>query len=162
MSWSWGNHAAQREDFDGTASKFRWSCTGPLVFDSRQLRFLATKIMPPRCPGLIERPRLLDVASQLPTKRLSVIRAPAGFGKTSLAASWSECLRERGNLVAWFAIDSDDDDPHRFLFYMMQAMHRATSSVGADALQLIGESLLLDPQAIVSADLSSPIPQSAS
>ena len=122
----------------------------PLVFDSKQLRFLATKIMPPRCPGLIERPRLLDVASQLPTKRLSVIRAPAGFGKTSLAASWSEWLRGRGNLVAWFAIDSADDDPPRFLFYMAQALHRATSSVGADALQLIGESLLLDPQAIVS------------
>jgi hypothetical protein len=46
------------------------------------LRFLATKIVPPRCQGLIERPRLLALTSQLSEKRLAVVKAPAGFGKT--------------------------------------------------------------------------------
>ena len=120
------------------------------MFDGRHGRLLATKIMPPRCPGLIERPRLLAMASQIQAKRLAVIRAPAGFGKTSLAASWSEWLRQQGSVVAWVAIDPDDDEPSRFLFYVTHAMHRAAPAIGADALQLIGETVLLNPQAIVS------------
>jgi LuxR family maltose regulon positive regulatory protein len=51
--------------------------------------FLATKVFPPRLPtGLIDRPRLAALAAQTETKRLTVIKAPAGFGKTSLALSW--------------------------------------------------------------------------
>jgi LuxR family transcriptional regulator, maltose regulon positive regulatory protein len=114
------------------------------------LPFLATKIVAPRCPGLIDRPRLLAVASQLPAKRLAVIKAPAGFGKTSLAASWSEWLGQQGCSVAWLTIDTDDDDPSRFLFYLTQAIRRAARDVGADALDLVREAFLINPQAIVS------------
>src|SRR5438105_4362844 len=78
------------------------------LFGGKQLPFLATKVVPPRCPGLIDRPRLLAMAAQLPAKRLAVIKAPAGFGKTSLASSWSDWLQQRGSSVAWLAIDSDD------------------------------------------------------
>ncbi len=120
------------------------------LFDGKQLPFLATKVVPPRCPGLIDRPRLLAMAAQLPAKRLAVIKAPAGFGKTSLASIWSEWLHQRGSSVAWLAIDSDDDEPPRFFFYVTQAMQRATPSVGADALDLIKETFLISPQAIVS------------
>src|SRR4051812_1103926 len=102
---------------------------GP-VRGGKQLPFLATKVVPPRCPGLIDRPRLMAVASRLPAKRLAVIKAPAGFGKTSLAVSWAEWLHERGSSVAWLAIDSDDDEPPRFLFYVAQAMQRAAPGVG--------------------------------
>jgi LuxR family transcriptional regulator, maltose regulon positive regulatory protein len=107
-------------------------------------------VVPPRCPGLIDRPRLLALASRLTAKRLAVIKAPAGFGKTSLAASWSDWLRESANSVAWLAIDSGDDEPSRFLFYMTQAMRRAAPGVGSDALDLIEEAFLISPQAIVS------------
>jgi hypothetical protein len=58
------------------------------ILDRKQLEFLATKLVPPRCEGLIPRPRLLDMVSQLSGKRLAMIKAPAGFGKTSLAAAW--------------------------------------------------------------------------
>jgi LuxR family maltose regulon positive regulatory protein len=122
---------------------------GP-VRGGKQLPFLATKVVPPRCPGLIDRPRLLAVASRLPAKRLAVIKASAGFGKTSLAVSWAEWLHERGSSVAWLAIDPDDDEPPRFLFYVAQAMQRAAPGVGADALDLIKETFLISPQAIVS------------
>jgi hypothetical protein len=50
-------------------------------------------------------------ASQLPARRLAVIKAPAGFGETSLAASWSEWLRQRRSLVSWLAIDSYSAEP---------------------------------------------------
>ena len=98
----------------------------------------------------MERPRLLAAASRLASKRLAVIKAPAGFGKTSLAALWSEHLRHRGSAVAWLTIDPEDDDPPRFLFYMMQAIQRCAREVGANAIGLISETLLINPHAIVS------------
>ena len=55
-----------------------------------QLPFLATKILPARFGGLVARPRLVAILSELPAKRLGVIKAPAGFGKSSLAAAWAE------------------------------------------------------------------------
>jgi LuxR family maltose regulon positive regulatory protein len=116
----------------------------------KRLPFLATKVVAPRCSGLIDRPRLLAMASQLPAKRLAVIKAPAGFGKTSLAVSWSEWFAQRGSAVAWFTIDTDDNDPSRFLLYVTQAIRRAVPEAGGDALDLIRETFLIDPQAIVS------------
>jgi LuxR family transcriptional regulator, maltose regulon positive regulatory protein len=116
----------------------------------KRLPFLATKIVAPRSPGLIDRPRLLAIASQIPAKRLALIKAPAGFGKTSLAVSWSEWFGQRGSSVPWLAIDSDDDEPSRFLFYVTQAIRRAAPDVGAHALDLIRETFLINPQAIVS------------
>jgi LuxR family transcriptional regulator, maltose regulon positive regulatory protein len=123
--------------------------TGPFL-GGKQVPFLVTKVVSPRRLGLIDRPRLLAVASQLAAKRLAVIKAPAGFGKTSLAASWSEWLRQHGNLVAWLTIDPDDDEPARFLFYMVQAIQRCAPGVGGDAIDLINEAFLVNPQAIVS------------
>jgi LuxR family maltose regulon positive regulatory protein len=116
----------------------------------KRLPFLATKTVAPRPPGLIDRPRLLALASQLPAKRLAVIKAPAGFGKTSLAVSWSEWFAERASSVAWLTIDPDDDEPSRFLFYVTQAIRRAAPEAGADALDLIRETFLINPRAIVS------------
>jgi LuxR family maltose regulon positive regulatory protein len=88
--------------------------------------------------------------SQLSGKRLAVIKAPAGFGKTSLAAAWSERLRRGENSVAWLTIDSDDDEPARFFFYVAQALQHARDGVGAGAIDLINETFLISPQAIVS------------
>jgi LuxR family transcriptional regulator, maltose regulon positive regulatory protein len=116
----------------------------------KRLPFLVTKIVAPRRSGLIDRPRLLTVVSQLPAKRVAVIKAPAGFGKTSLAASWAEWLGQRGSSVAWLTIDPDDDEPSRFIFYVAQALRRAAPKVGTDALDLVGETSLIEPQAILS------------
>jgi LuxR family maltose regulon positive regulatory protein len=116
----------------------------------KERQFLATKVVPPGCAGLIERPRLLSATSQLATKRLAVLKAPAGFGKTSLAVSWCQRLQESGNPVAWFAIDPDDDEPPTFLFYVAHALQHACKGVGATALDLIRESFLINPHAIIS------------
>src|SRR6266404_2237039 len=131
------------------------SASGPLPLNrsthgSKERQFLATKVVPPRCPGLIERSRLLGVTSQLASKRLAVLKAPAGFGKTSLAVSWFQRLQESGNAVAWLAIDPDDDEPPTFLFYVAHALQHACKGVGATALELIRESFLINPRAIIS------------
>jgi len=116
----------------------------------RHLPFLATKILPARFGGLVARPRLLAILSDLPAKRLGVIKAPAGFGKSSLAATWAEMLEQDGNAVAWLTIDPDDDEATRFLFYVSQALHHACPDVGAGAIGLILENNLIDPTAILS------------
>src|SRR6202051_555226 len=115
-----------------------------------QLPFLATKTVPARFRGLAARPRLLAILSELPTKRLGVIKAPAGFGKSSLAATWAETLEQSGNYVGWLTIDSDDDEATRFLFYVSHALHHACPDVGAGAIALILENNLIDPTAILS------------
>ena len=116
----------------------------------KQHQFLATKLVPPRCEGLIQRPRLLDTVSQLSGKRLAMIKGPAGFGKTSLAAAWSQELQQSGNAVGWLTIDPDDDEPATFIFYLCHALQRACDTVGTAAIDLIRESFLLNPRAIVS------------
>src|ERR1700686_1163184 len=115
-----------------------------------QLPFLATKILPARFSGLVARPRLVAILSELPAKRLAVIKAPAGFGKSSLAATWAEKLEQSGNYVGWLTIDSDDGEATRFLFYVSQALHHACPDVGAGAIGLILENNLIDPTAILS------------
>ena len=115
-----------------------------------QLPFLATKILPARFGGLVARPRLFTVLSELPAKRLAVIKAPAGFGKTSLAAAWAEKLGQGGSYVGWLTIDSDDDEATRFLFYVSHALHNACPDVGAGAIELILENNLIDPTAVLS------------
>jgi LuxR family transcriptional regulator, maltose regulon positive regulatory protein len=123
--------------------------TGTLSGKGR-LPFLATKIVPARFGGLVARARLLAILSELPSKRLGVIKAPAGFGKSSLAAALAEKLEQSGNCVGWLSIDSDDDEATRFLFYLSQALHHACPDVGADAIGLILENNLIDPTAILS------------
>src|SRR4029077_2728678 len=115
-----------------------------------QLPFLATKILPARFGGLVARPRLVTILSELPAKRLGVIKAPAGFGKSSLAAACAEALEQGGNCVGWLTIDSDDDEATRFLFYVSQALPHACPDVGTAAIGLIFENNLIDPTAILS------------
>ena len=116
-----------------------------------QPQLIATKILLPRsAAGLVQRPRLLNLIAQLQAKQLTIIKAGAGFGKTSLAVSWAEQLQNSGNLVAWLAIDPEDNEPTRFLFYLAQALRHACSGVGDETLGLIlGASLNL-PRTIVS------------
>src|SRR5260370_7599168 len=77
--------------------------------------FLATKVVPPRLPvDLIGRPRLVGLAERAASKRLTVIKAPAGFGKTSLAVIWLDRLRANGAQVAWLSLAPQDDEPPPF------------------------------------------------
>lgn len=110
---------------------------------------LATKIIPPRLPpGLVDRPRLMELVAQGRDKRLTVIKAPAGFGKTSLCISWLVRLRSAGARVAWLSVDQDDDEPARFLNHLVQSLRRACAAQGS-ALGLAGDVSLLAPRAVV-------------
>jgi len=95
------------------------SLGGDQMIATSKTQLLATKILPPQCaPGLIDRPRLLDLIAQVQAKQVAVIQAGPGFGKTSLAIAWAERLQKSGKSIAWLTLDADDDEPTRFLFYV--------------------------------------------
>ncbi|VFQ44406.1 LuxR C-terminal-related transcriptional regulator [Desulfoluna butyratoxydans] len=91
---------------------------------------LITKFhMPPLPDEAVPRPRLSNKLS--PTTRVSLICAPAGFGKTSLAIAW---LSRQTWPVAWLSLDANDNGAHRFFSYLMTALNRCVPGVASKSL----------------------------
>ncbi|MFM0504833.1 LuxR C-terminal-related transcriptional regulator [Paraburkholderia caffeinilytica] len=112
---------------------------------------LASKIVPPRLPtGLIDRQRLACLVGQAETKRLTVVEAPAGFGKTSLVLSWLNHLRASGARVAWLSLDAEDDEPARFFHHLAHALRHACGDIGAPAIGLTAQASLVPARPVVS------------
>jgi LuxR family maltose regulon positive regulatory protein len=89
-----------------------------------------TKLRPSReHPGLVPRPRLTDRLEQEPGRRLTLLSAPAGFGKTTLLNEWFGRRANGGRSVAWVSLDEGDNDPVRFLSYLIAAL-RGTGEEG--------------------------------
>jgi LuxR family transcriptional regulator, maltose regulon positive regulatory protein len=84
---------------------------------------LATKFAIPQVPGsLVPRARLLAALQEGVARQLVVVSTPAGFGKTTLLATWA---KEAGLPVAWLSLDRDDSDPARFWRYLAAAIDHA-------------------------------------
>jgi LuxR family transcriptional regulator, maltose regulon positive regulatory protein len=102
---------------------------------------LESKYRVPRArPGTVARPRLMAglVAADLPP--LTVVAAPAGFGKTTLLAEWLAALAGDGTAVGWLSLEESDDDLPQFLAYLVSAVGAATDTVGTGALQQLSSS----------------------
>lgn len=81
---------------------------------------LRSKLSVPRAGrGLVSRPRVLDLFQLTPTTRLCVLSAPPGFGKTSAVIDW---LQTSGRRAAWLSLDEADNDPGRFVPYLVAAI----------------------------------------
>ena len=108
--------------------------TGPLI---------ATKLYVPKPRrGLVTRPRLLERLRRGADSRLTLVSAPAGFGKTTLLAEWlGETLGE-DHSVAWLSLDPSDNEPSSFWTYVVTALQTAVPGVGSGALELIASSPL--------------------
>jgi LuxR family transcriptional regulator, maltose regulon positive regulatory protein len=90
-----------------------------------EVPLLASKTVPPElAAALILRPRLLSLLNAGPEGGLTLLCAPAGFGKTVLLRSWATAARPAGP-VAWLSLESDDNDPARFWAYVQAALERA-------------------------------------
>ncbi|MBF6335264.1 protein kinase [Nocardia abscessus] len=108
-----------------------------------------TKFRPPtptREP--IPRPRLLDILRGGGRRRLAVIHAPAGFGKSTLAAQWRAAIAEDDAAIAWIGVDRDDDNEIWFLAHLIQAIRRVHPDVG-DGLEQVLEERPADAAAFV-------------
>ena len=98
--------------------------TGPLV---------ETKLfLPAPRSGVVDRPRLSEHLARR-SGRVVLVSAPAGFGKTTLLASWTATV----DTVAWVSLDESDQDPSTFWTYVVTALDRASPGLGASALPLL-------------------------
>ena len=71
--------------------------------------------------SLLRRPRLVSLVDQVLAARLTLLHAPAGFGKTSLLSCWQDTLVDREIPVAWLSLDDHDHDVFQFMSYLMEA-----------------------------------------
>jgi len=103
---------------------------------------LRTKFLVPRArPDFLPRPRLLDWLEANADKRLTLLSAPAGYGKTTLLADF---INASSLPFAWYTLDAQDSDPTVFLTYLIEAlrsMKRAPESL-TRALGQTAQSLL--------------------
>lgn len=94
---------------------------------------LATKLFVPRQrPKSVARSQLLQRLNETLYGRLTLISAPAGFGKTTLASQW---IIESGHPYAWLSLDKSDSDPERFLVYIIAALETMLPEVGAGLVE---------------------------
>ena len=98
-----------------------------------------TKFFRPRThPGLVPRPRLDQVLGTRRT-RLTLVSAPAGFGKTTLLAAWlAEGAGGETRRTAWVSLDESDTGAEAFWTYVLTALERAAPGTGAAGLDLLG------------------------
>ena len=91
---------------------------------------LLTKIEPPRIrPGHVPRRELVERLRHGLHRRLNLVSAPAGWGKTTLLAEWLTAEDEIS--FAWLSLDEEDNDPARFWTYVAAALRRAGVDVPA-------------------------------
>jgi LuxR family transcriptional regulator, maltose regulon positive regulatory protein len=116
---------------------------------------LATKLyISPLRPNIVPRPRLIARLNEGLHGKLTLISAPAGFGKTTLLAEWiANCKLQivdynNPNLqsaiynlqsvkVAWLSLDEGDNDPARFLAYLVAALQTIAANIGAGVLGVL-------------------------
>jgi hypothetical protein len=92
---------------------------------------VTTKLHVPKTrTNLVARPRLREALGWNEGRKLTLVSAPAGFGKTTLLAEWTEDWSAQGRSVAWFSLDESDNDPSRFLSYLVGALQTAEGGIG--------------------------------
>jgi LuxR family maltose regulon positive regulatory protein len=113
---------------------------------------LGTKLyIPPVRPELVSRPRLIDrldaglSGNSQPSetvgfaRKLTLISAPAGFGKTTLLSEWVQALGKKTppSVSAWLSLDEGDNEPTRFLAYLIAALQTVEAHIGKRALSIL-------------------------
>ena len=96
---------------------------------------LITKLsIPPPCQILVPRPRLTNALSKALISALTLVSAPAGYGKTTLVSSW---LRQNDVSSTWLSLDEGDNDPLRFLQYLVIALQKIVPEIQPDLLTVL-------------------------
>ncbi|HEY3228673.1 MAG TPA: LuxR family transcriptional regulator, partial [Roseiflexaceae bacterium] len=104
--------------------------------DAQRDPLLFTKLTPPSIrANPIARPRLTDALAHGARGPLTLISAPAGYGKTTLLSAWA---RQGAAPLAWLSLDRNDNDPLHFWAYLIAALRTVNPDCGAAALALIG------------------------
>ncbi len=104
---------------------------------------LATKLyIPPVRPDLVPRPHLIKRLNENVHSKLTLISAPAGFGKTMLVSAW---VASSGRPAAWLSLDEEDNDPARFMLYFIAALQTIAPDIGAGVVGVLQASQAQKP-----------------
>jgi ATP/maltotriose-dependent transcriptional regulator MalT len=110
----------------------------PIIRTKLQLPFTRSE--------LVSRSRLQEQIARGLRGPLTLITAPAGFGKTTLVAS---CISGYGMPVTWLSLDKNDNQVWRFLTYLMAALREADPTIGNEAAQLLATAQQIPPEMIL-------------
>jgi LuxR family transcriptional regulator, maltose regulon positive regulatory protein len=106
---------------------------------------LETKLHAPRRRrGVVDRPRLTDPLVEATLPSLTLVAAPAGFGKTTLLAEWFASGEGADRRTAWLSLDAGDNDPTVFWSYVVAALRTVVADVGNGALSFLRASQPLE------------------
>jgi LuxR family maltose regulon positive regulatory protein len=101
----------------------------------RTIPLLTTKLyIPPTRPEIVPRPRLVEHLKTGFSRKLTLVSAPAGFGKTTLL---SDCARQCDQTVAWLSLDKGDNDPARFWTYVVAALQTTHPDLGEATMAML-------------------------
>lgn len=136
----WRHHVALQEH-DPVKMNGRLVVYNANVLES----LLRTKLYPPRLrTNLVSRSHLLNKldanllsADDYFLRKLTLVSAPAGFGKTTLVAQWLSESLSKYSPFAWFSLDESDGDPVRFLTYAIAALQNRVPNIGTDILEAL-------------------------
>src|SRR6266581_1984504 len=145
-------------------SSSRWNRTAPpnkaleliaengSFYNCMSTSILATKLYLPRLrPNVVSRPRLLERLNEGLHRKLTLIAAPAGFGKTTLVSEWVEGIERP---TAWLSLDKGDNDPTRFLTYLVAALQTIAPNIGEGVLGVLQSPQPPPPEAMLTALLN--------
>src|SRR4051812_10507889 len=97
-------------------------------------KLLETKFhVPRRRHNVVSRARLLARLGPILDSRLSLISAPAGFGKTTLLADWITAIQSNDVCIAWLSLDGDDNQPDVYWAYVVGAVEKALPGLATEA-----------------------------
>ena len=113
---------------------------------------LVTKLFIPRPrPNVVPRPRLIERLNEGLHRKLTLIAAPAGFGKTTLVSEW---VAGCGRPTAWLSLDEGDNDPARFLLHLVAALQTIAADIGEGVVGALQSSQPPPTEAILTALLN--------
>ncbi|HEX6557555.1 MAG TPA: LuxR C-terminal-related transcriptional regulator [Ktedonobacteraceae bacterium] len=142
---------AQRED-QLSPPEMRDSASADNEADAAQQRhplhpLLTTKLHAPRPRAqLVHRAHLVERLQQGAERALTLVSAPAGFGKTTLLAQW---FMKSDLPVAWLSLEVEDNDPTRFLYYVIAALRTLDAHIGTTALAMLRTPRPLLPEVVL-------------
>ena len=102
------------------------------TFDMGESLYLSSHLRPPQYNiGLVDRPRLTEQFDRAGARRLLIVHAPAGFGKTTALYQWVTRLQaESSSTVCWLSVTEEDSDPYRFVYHLQCALEEGRKRSG--------------------------------
>src|SRR5918995_1174883 len=96
---------------------------------------VSTRLRPPEArANLVARPRLTAMLQREAGRKLTLVSAPAGFGKTTLLVAWLRSRAPGAGSVAWLSLEEGDNDPARLLSYLVAALRSISGEIGEGVL----------------------------